>query len=103
MKRPKDKGTKFETFVKRTLQDYGLDAERTPASSRHDITVRGSTGRTIHALAAQANYGPPLVTIPLRDFAHLLASHGDNAHIECKRLAAIALHTTFTDKFEEGS
>jgi hypothetical protein len=100
LKRPKDKGTRFETSTERFLQALGLDAKREDAGNRWDITVRGSTGRTIEALVARENYGPPLATIRLRDFAHLLAAHGDNAHIECKHLSRIALHGVFQSKFE---
>jgi hypothetical protein len=100
LKRPKDKGTRFETWTERYLQERGLDAKREDAGNRWDITVRGSTGRTIEALAARENHGQALVTIRLADFAHLLAEHGDSAHIECKHLARIALHGIFQSKFE---
>ena len=99
LKRPKDKGTRFETFVTSVLLGYGLEAKRMPASSRYDIGVRGSTGKTIEVLVAKENNGKALATIPLSDFAHLLQQHGDNAHIECKHLARIALHGIYQSKF----
>lgn len=102
LKRPRDKGTQFETKVANTGFDYGYDEDhcfRMPASSPYDIKVVGSTGRVINALAAKADYGQALVTIPLNDFFHLLSNHGDSAHIECKRLAKIALHSIYEDKF----
>jgi len=100
LKRPKDKGTKFETFIVNTgASDYGLDIARMPASSRYDIAVRGSTGRTIEALVAKENGGPALATITLADFFHLLQAHGDNAHIEAKHLARIFLHGIYEEKF----
>jgi len=96
---PRQKGTKFETFVVNESKEYGLAAHRMPASSRYDINVRGNTGRVIQALVAREDYGAPLATIPLRDFLHLLASHGDGANIECKRLKRIALHGIYQSKF----
>jgi len=98
---PRQKGTRFETFVvNKGREDYGLDISRMPASSRYDIAVRGSTGRTIEALVAKENYGQPLATITLSDFFHLLEAHGDNAHIECKSLKRIALHGIYEEKFQ---
>ena len=99
LKRPKDKGTRFETWTERYLQERGLDAKREDAGAKWDITVRGSTGRTIEALATRPDYGFPLVSITLADFAHLLQEHGDSAHIECKRLAKVAIHSIYIDKF----
>lgn len=99
MKRPKDKGTRFETEVVNRGKDFGLDIYRTPASSRYDIEVRGGTGRTIEALVTRPNYGQALATTRLADLFHLLSEHGDAAHIECKRLAKVAVHSIFEDKF----
>jgi hypothetical protein len=99
LKRPKDKGTAFETWVVNRGKDRGLDIYRTPASSRYDIEVRGNTGRTIDALVTRPDYGHALATIRLDDLLHMLQEHGDGAHIECKRLAKVALHSIFEDKF----
>ena len=96
---PKAKGTRFETEIVNRAKDYGLDAVREPASARWDVTVRGSTGRTIEALATRPDYGFPLVSIPLADFLHLLAAHGDSAHIECKRYKKMAHHSLYANKF----
>jgi hypothetical protein len=96
---PRQKGTRFETAVVNRGLDYGLNIRRMPPGCRYDIHVWGSTGRTIEALAAKQNYGPALVTIPLDDFFHLLKEHGDAAHIECKSLKKIALHSIYQDKF----
>jgi hypothetical protein len=95
----RQKGTTFETFVVNEGKDYDLDISRMPASSRYDINVRGNTGRVIEALVAREDYGSPLVTIPLRDYFHLLQEHGDSSHIECKRLKRIALHGIYEGKF----
>jgi hypothetical protein len=96
---PKQKGTGGEREVVLELRMRGIDAVREPASAAWDITVRGSTGRTINALATRPDHGRWLVTIPFEDFAHILAEHGDNAHIEVKRYARFALHTIFGKKF----
>jgi hypothetical protein len=96
---PRQKGTRFETFIVNLGKDFGLDIMRMPAASRFDIKVRGYTGKTIEALAAKQNFGPALVTIPLTDFFHLLRGHGDGANIEAKSLKKIALHTIYQDKF----
>ena len=90
LKRPKDKGTKFETWVTNQALDRGLAAKREPAGAPWDITVQSQPAAS--SLVARENYGQALATIPLRDFLHLLAEHGDSAHIECKHLARIALH-----------
>ena len=66
---------------------------------RRGTSPCGAAGRTIEALVARENYGQALATIPLRDFLHLLAEHGDSAHIECKHLARIALHSIYEGKF----
>ena len=96
----KAKGTRFETWVVNTLvNDYGLDAFRKEAAHRYDIEVRGNTGRTIDTLVTRPDYGQPLAIIRFRDFAHILQEHGDNAHIEAKRLAKVAIHSIFEDKF----
>ena len=96
----KQKGTKFETEVVNMGEgDYGLDIYRMPASARYDIAVRGSTGRIIETLVTRPDYGQALATMRLRDFFHLLQEHGDHAHIECKRLAKVSLHSIFEDKF----
>ena len=65
----------------------------------YDIRVNGSTGRTIQALATRPDYGLALVSIPPRDFFHLLRSHGDNAQIEAKRYKAFAHHTIFQETY----
>jgi hypothetical protein len=101
LKRPKDKGTRFETWTENQALDHGLDAKREDAGNRWDITVRGSTGHTIEALVTRPNYGQAMATIRLHDFFHLLAAHGDSAHIECKRLAKVAVHSIFEDKFPQ--
>lgn len=95
----KKKGTGFETDIVNRGLDYGLDIFRKEAGNRYDIEVRGSTGRTIEALVARADRGKALVTIRLDDFFHILQEHGDNAHIEAKRLARVALHSIFEEKF----
>lgn len=99
LKRPKDKGTKFETWVTDACLSRGLNTVREPAGAPWDVTVRGSTGRTIEALVARENYGKAMATVPLADFLHLIAEHGDSAHIECKHLARIALHGIYERKF----
>lgn len=96
---PKQKGTRYETEVVRAAEGYGLTAERRPNGSRYDIGIRGGTGRTIEGLATRPDKGQTLVTIRLQDFLHLLASHGDAAHIECKRYKTFAHHTIFESKF----
>jgi len=96
---PKAKGTGFETELVNRGHDFGLDIFRTPPGKNYDIEVRGSTGRTIKALATRPDYGSTLVSIPLADFYHMLAEHGDGAHIEAKRYKRFALHTIFSDKF----
>ncbi len=95
----KQKGTKFETWCANMALDRGLTAKREPAGARFDITIKGSTGRTIEALVTRPDYGQALATIPYRDFLHLLMAHGDGAHVECKRLAKVALHSIYEDKF----
>ena len=97
----KQKGTKFETDIVNRGKDYGLDIRRMPASARYDIFVRSGTGRTIEALVTRPDYGKALATIRLDDLFHLLVAHGDGAHIEAKRLAKVAIHSIFDDKFRE--
>ncbi|RPJ20462.1 MAG: hypothetical protein EHM35_19440 [Planctomycetaceae bacterium] len=96
---PKQKGTKFETEVVNLGKAYGLNIERTAASTRYDVRVNGSTGRIINALVTRPDYGQALASIPLRDFFHLLSEHGDAAFIECKRLKKVALHRIYEEKF----
>jgi hypothetical protein len=96
---PRKKGTAYETEVVREIEGSGLQATRTPAGSRYDISVKGGTGRTIDGLATRTDRGQSLVTIRLQDFIHLLTSHGDAAHIECKRYKSFAHHTIFESKF----
>ena len=96
---PKQKGTRFESDLVSRAHDFGLDAYRMPASSRYDIQVRGNTGRNLDALITRPDYGQALVTIRLADFFHLLAEHGDGAHIEAKRYKAFRHHSIFEDKF----
>ncbi len=95
----RQKGTRFETDLVDRAKDFGLDAYRMPASSRYDIQIRGGTGRNIDALATRPDYGQALVTVRLADFYHLLSEHGDGAHLEAKRLAKVAIHSIFSDKF----
>ena len=96
---PKQKGTTFETWLVNSGKDLAMDISRMPASSKFDIMVRGSTGRTIEALATRPDYGQTLVTIRWADFLHLLVNHGDNAHIEAKRYKKFAHHSIFEEKF----
>jgi hypothetical protein len=95
----KAKGTGFEREVTNRGLEYGLNIVREPAGAPWDHTVRGSTGRTIEALVTRPDRGRALATIALDDLFHILAEHGDNAHIECKRFARIALHTIYEKKF----
>ena len=95
----KSKGTRFESDIVKAAQGYGLDATRTHAGSRYDVDIRGGTGRSIEGLATRPDHGQALVTIKLHDFLHLLASHGDGAHVECKRYKAFRHHAIFEEKF----
>ncbi len=99
---PRKKGTGYETEIVREAEGFGLTAERQPSGARYDIGIRGGTGRTIDGLATRPDHGQSLVTIKLSDFLHLLASHGDGAHIECKRYKSFAHHTIFESKFGKG-
>jgi len=96
---PRKKGTGFETETVNEAKEYGLDAFRLEQGSPYDIEVRGSTGRVIEALVTRPDRGESLATIRTKDLLHILAEHGDNAHIECKRYARFALHTIFEYKF----
>ncbi len=96
---PKQKGTGGEREVKNKAEDYGLEATRTPAGSRYDIDIRGSVGKHINVLATRPDNGTWLATIALSDLFHLLAEHGDSAHIEVKRYKRFAHHGIFSDKF----
>lgn len=96
---PKNKGTGGEREVLNALLDKGLEARRTSASSTFDIDVRGGTGRTLAVLCTRPDNGRWLATLSLDDLCHLLASHGDGAHIEVKRYAKFAHHTIWNKKF----
>ena len=96
---PRKKGTGFESFIVKEAEGYGLEATRTSAGARYDVDIRGGTGRSIEGLATRPDRGQPLVTIRLADFFHLLASHGDGAHIEAKRYKAFRHHAIFESKF----
>ena len=110
----KQKGTKFETKIVNDLNDHfggatvgGVYAKRMPAGSRYDIynvrpTNPGYTPTDI--LVAKADYGPPLVTLRWSDFLSLWGlamgeAYDGPLHIEAKRLAKIALHSIFEEKF----
>lgn len=97
---PKKKGTGYETEVVSRGKDFGLDIFRTSPGMPYDVEVRGNTGRIIEALTARADRGRSLVLIPLDDLFHMLAEHGDGAHIECKRYARVSLHTIYERKFD---
>ena len=99
MSKSRAKGTRLESDIRNAGLDLGLDISREPMGARWDLTVRGSTGRTIEALATRPDFGKTLVSIPLADFLHLLVSHGDSARIECKRYAKFAHHSIYTDTF----
>lgn len=96
---PRKKGTGGEREVLEKARAYGLNAERTAASSKFDIRVLGGTGKNIPVLATRVDHGQWLATCTLDDILHLLASHGDGAHIEVKRYKAMALHTLWKGKF----
>lgn len=98
---PKQKGTGFETEFVNDATAAGLRAVRTSAGAKYDVRITGSTGRVIAAIATRPDRGSTLVTIPMKDFFHLLANHGDNAIVECKRYKRFALHTIFNQKFGE--
>ena len=96
---PRQKGTGGEREIVRAAQGYGLEVRRTPAASRFDVEIRGGTGRVIDVLATRPDRGQWLASIRLEDLMHLLASHGDAAHIEVKRFKKFAHHTIFEGKF----
>lgn len=97
---PKAKGTGGEREVlTKAVAAYGLDATRTPASATFDISVRGSTGRTLDVLATRPDHGRWLATITLDDLFHILREHGDNARIEVKRYRRFSLHGIYDRKF----
>jgi hypothetical protein len=110
----KQKGTKFETQIVNDLNTTfgsqvvgGVFAKRTPASSRYDIENVRPTNPGYPAtdiLVAKADYGPRLVTMQWHDFTMLWGvamgeSYDGPLHIEAKRLAKIALHSIFEEKF----
>ena len=96
---PKQKGTSGEREVVDRGKGFNLDIYRTPPGAPYDAIVRGSTGRRIKALATRPDYGQWLVSIPIEDFYHLLAEHGDGALIEVKRYKKFAHHTLYEGKF----
>jgi len=110
----KKKGTKFETEIVNDLNTSfgsqvvgGVFAKRTSAGKRYDIENVRPTNPGYEAtniLVAKADYGPRLVTMQWKDFVMLWGiamgeSYDGPLHIEAKRLAKIALHTIFQDKF----
>lgn len=114
LKRPKDKGTKFETEIVNDMNTLwggstvgGVYARRTPASSRYDIENVRPTNPGYEAtnlLIAKADHGPRLVTMQWKDFTLMWGtvlgeSYDGPLHVEAKRLAKIGLHSIFSDKF----
>lgn len=97
---PKKKGTAAETELLRLLRDYRLSAMRTSPGMEYDIHVTSELeDGSVDALATRPDRGQWLVTIPLREFAELLAYRGYGARIEVKRYRRFALHTIFENKF----
>ena len=104
---PKAKGTGAETELKRRLAEYGIEVQRTAASSTYDLD-RGAGDEGLEILATRPDRGEWLVTLRLHDLATLINIADANPltsagvlplHIEVNRYARFALHTIFKNKF----
>jgi hypothetical protein len=97
---PRSKGTSGEREVLRLLLPHMPGLVRNPSSALVDLSAPGN-GFPLQVLATRPDRGRWLFTLGFEDFAALWdAGPGDGAvDIEVKRLARVALHGIYEQKF----